>query len=78
MEIQRFTSGFKDLRIEKLEFSFNQTLYLWDLIARHTGLPTKDETLDSIVRNLYCLFPYIYDSLQLYICNCSTKPFSRA
>ena len=24
----------------------------------HTGLPTKDETLKTTVRNLYCLFPY--------------------
>ena len=34
----------------------------------NTGLPTKDETSKTIVRNLYCLFPYIYDSLQLKTC----------
>ena len=27
-------------------------------------LPTKDETSETIVQNLYCLFPYIHDSLQ--------------
>ena len=27
-------------------------------------LPTKDEASDTIVQNLYCLFPYIYDALQ--------------
>ena len=32
-----------------------------------TGLPTKDETSETTVRNLYLLFPYIYDSLQLTI-----------
>ena len=33
----------------------------------HTGLPTKDETLKTTVLNIYCLFQYINDSLQLYI-----------
>ena len=28
-----------------------------------TGLPTKDETSETIVRNLYGLFPYIQDVL---------------
>ena len=28
--------------------------------------PTKDETSETIVRNLYCLFPYIPDTLQIY------------
>ena len=27
----------------------------------HTGIPTEDEN----VRNLYCLFSYVYDSLRL-------------
>ena len=30
-----------------------------------TGLPTKDETSETIVLNIYCLFSYIIDSLQL-------------
>ena len=25
---------------------------------RYTGLPTKDETSDTIVRNLHCVFPH--------------------
>ena len=29
------------------------------------GLPSKDETSKTFVKNLNCLFPYIYDSLQL-------------
>ena len=33
----------------------------------HTGLPTKDETSKTTVLNIYCLFQYINDSLQLYI-----------
>ena len=33
--------------------------------CRYTGLPTKNETSETIVRNLYCLFPYIHGSLQL-------------
>ena len=33
----------------------------------HTGFPTKDETSRTTVRNIYCLFQYINDSLQLYI-----------
>ena len=32
-----------------------------------TGLPTKDETSETTVWNLYCLFPDIYGSLQLVI-----------
>ena len=32
----------------------------------HTVLPTKDKTSETTVRNLYCLFSYIQDSLQLY------------
>ena len=31
----------------------------------YTGLPTKDETSDTIELNLFCLFPCIQDSLQL-------------
>ena len=33
--------------------------------AYNTGLPTKDETSETTVRDLYFLFPYIHDSLQL-------------
>ena len=39
--------------------------FLQKEIVLFTGLPTKDETLETTVRNLYCLFPYIHDSLQL-------------
>ena len=31
----------------------------------YTGLPTKDETSETTVQNLHCLFRYIHDSLQL-------------
>ena len=34
------------------------------------GLPTKDETSETIVRNLYCLFPFIHDyqeSVNLFV-----------
>jgi len=31
---------------------------------RLTGLPTKDETSETTAKKLYCLFPYIYYSLQ--------------
>ena len=27
----------------------------------YTELPEKDETSETIVRDLYCLFPYIHD-----------------
>jgi len=44
------------------------TFFVWTVpffyIIQYTGLPTKDETSETTVRNLYCLFPYIYDSLQ--------------
>ena len=30
-----------------------------------TGLPTKDKTSETAVRTLFCLFPYIHNSLQL-------------
>ena len=29
----------------------------------YTGLPTKDETTETTVRNLYRQFPYFHDSL---------------
>ena len=38
------------------------------LIKTDAGLPTKDETSEPIIRNLYRLVPYIYDSLQLKTC----------
>ena len=56
------TSGGKDIKIKKQEsdqlISVN--------FCKTTGLPTKNETSETTVRNLYCLFPYIYNSLQLY------------
>ena len=33
-----------------------------------TGLPIKDETIETTVLNLHCLFPYIHDSLELKTC----------
>ena len=42
--------------------------YLWlvfILVLWHTGFFTRDETSETILRNLYCLFSYIHDSLEL-------------
>ena len=43
------------------------------------GLPTKDETSETIVRILYPLVPYIYDSLKLktyyFFVKLLNKPF---
>ena len=33
-----------------------------------TGSPKKHETLETTVLNVYCLFPYIHDSMQLLTC----------
>ena len=33
-----------------------------------TGLPTKDETSETTVQNVYYLFPYFYAFLQLKTC----------
>ena len=38
---------------------------------RNTGLPTKDETSETIVRNLYCLFPCEFT----IACNCKLVAF---
>ena len=40
---------------------------LWPIVYNilDTGLPTKNETSETTVRNLYRQFPYIHDSLQL-------------
>ena len=35
----------------------------------YTGLPTKDETSETTVRNIYCLLHNIHDSLQLQTCS---------
>jgi len=40
-------------------------MYTWsnnNQTCLNTGLPTNDESSEMTVRNLYCLFPYIYDS----------------
>ena len=43
--------------------------YVLVSVAQNTGfytrLPTKEETSETIVRNLYGLFTHIHDSLQL-------------
>ena len=51
---------FVDVNFNNLSFDLDK---LKDALC--TGLPTKDETSETTVRNLYCLFPYIYDTLQL-------------
>ena len=38
-------------------------IYLY-IVQEYKGLPTKDETSETTVQNLHCLFPYIYYSLQ--------------
>ncbi len=35
--------------------------------TRTTWLPTKDDTSETTVRNVYCLVSCIYDSLQLFV-----------
>ena len=41
---------------------------LWPIVYNilDTGLPTKNETSETTVRNLYCQFPNMHDSLQQY------------
>ena len=34
------------------------------LFEEYTGLTTKDKTSEPNVRNSFCLFPYIFDSLK--------------
>ena len=34
-------------------------------VSYFTGVPKKDLTSETTVRNLYCMFLYIHDSLQL-------------
>ena len=43
----------------------NIVLYNKYIAQIYTGLPTTDETSETTVSNLSCLFPYIHDSLQL-------------
>ena len=40
-----------------------------DMRNQDTGFPTKDETSETTVQSLYCLFSYIHDS-------CKCKLFS--
>ena len=42
-----------------------QTNRLREITTLYTGLPTKDDTLKTTVRNLYRRFPNIHDSMQL-------------
>ena len=42
-------------------FSFNMINKIY-----YTEIPTKDETSKTTVQNLYCLFTYFHDILQLY------------
>ena len=45
----------------KLKTTLHGDLLL--MVDNTTGLPTMDETSETIVRNLYCLFTYIHDSI---------------
>ena len=44
-----------------------------------TGLTTKDETAETTIWMLFCMFSYIHDSLQLqtcfFLCSIIKKPF---
>ena len=42
-----------------------ESIYFFANTVFDTGLPTKDETLETTVQNLYCLLTYIHESLQL-------------
>ena len=58
------------VKLNMLNCSVNYTVLhctVLQLIAvLYTGLPTKDETSETIVRNLHCLFPYIHNSQYNY------------
>ena len=41
----------------------------------NTGLPTKDETSETTVWNVYWQFPFIHDSLQLQLISCKENAF---
>ena len=48
------------------------------LFEEYTGLTTKDKTSEPNVRNSFCLFPYIFDSLQLKTCSFLWEIFKKA
>ena len=58
------------------QYSVSYTLKWWystllihlDQSLLYTGLPTKDETSETTVRKLNCMFPHIHDALQLWDC----------
>ena len=46
----------------KSQIDYDIFLYWKIVILSPKGLPTKNETPETTVQNLYCLFPYIHDS----------------
>ena len=55
--------------LNKFSIINNMNFLLHKLVRTYdTGLPTKDETSETTVQNLYCLLPHIYDSVQLRTC----------
>ena len=52
------TLNYADLLAIDASRIFKRKLY-------YTGLPAKDETLETTVRTLYCSFPHIRDFPQL-------------
>ena len=58
----RYNSGYVLNSVLQMRLNKFQPLYSNVLF---TGLPTQDETSETTVQNLYCLFLYTHDTLQL-------------
>ena len=58
-----FTSNVETYHIRLLFLSLKS--YWKEQKVSHTGLPTKDETSETSIRNSHCLFPFIHNSLKL-------------
>ena len=56
-----FTNGMQN----NVNFSAKNAKFSLNNFPISLRLRTKDETLETAVVNFYCLFPYIYDFLQL-------------
>ena len=56
---------FQNLPLKFINEIFNTTFKAFLNYRVHTGLPTKDENIQTTVRNLYRPFFYTYGSLQL-------------
>ena len=48
--------------------SYRSSLKSYPIYPVNTGLPTEDETSETIEKNLFSRFACIYDSLQMKTC----------